>query len=94
MATKRQLIPLLMEDLRKYSTELLEDDTFSLENDIDFESVLQDLLWDRGLCEGCRNWFSPERSCEKETESLRTCINRAYDYLLKEYGSKKSNIDF
>ena len=94
MATKRQLIPLLMEDLRKYSPELLEDDTFSLEDDIDFESVLQDLLWDRGLCEGCRNWFSPERSCEKETESLRTCINRAYDYLLKEYGSEKSNIDF
>ena len=52
MDTKRQLIPLLMEDLRKYSPELLEDDTFSLEDDIDFESVLQDLLWDRGLCEG------------------------------------------
>ena len=64
MSTKRQLIPLLMEDLRKYSTELLEDDTFSLEDDIDFESVLQYLLWDRGLCEGCRNWFSAERSCQ------------------------------
>lgn len=90
MATKKQLIPLLMEDIRRYSPELLDDETFSLHNDEDFRCVVEDLLWDRGLCHGCKHWFSAERTCENPSDSMRTCVNRAYEYLLKENVLRKS----
>ena len=80
MATKKQLIPLLKEWYE--STGTLEDDPVDCEDEDDFQFYLQEALDELGLCNGCRWYFSAERSCEKETTGYGTCVNRLYRKLL------------
>ena len=85
MATKKQLIPLLKEWYE--STGTLEGDPVDCEVEEDFQFYVQEVLDELGLCNGCRWYFSAERSCEKETSGYGTCVNRLYRKLLEMKGT-------
>lgn len=84
MATKKQLASLLNEWYE--STGALEDPV-DCEDEEDFQVCVQDALYELGLCNGCKWYFSAERSCEKETTGYRTCMNRLYRKLLEMKGT-------
>lgn len=90
MATRKQLIPLMKEWIDGSGAYC---DPYDLNDEEDFTFFLEEMTYELDVCEGCRNYFSPDRTCERETPGTRTCVNRLYAKLkaMKDSGSSTPN---
>ena len=89
MATRKQIERIL----DQWNRELEEDaDTpgdIDITDPIDFDVMLHEYLGEYGLCENCKHYFSPERTCEKVSDSLVPCFNKIYKHWVERHPNWK-----
>ncbi len=88
MATRKQVAEDIEEWLRLTKCDVLEDEDLDIEEELDF--FIDEYLFQYGLCNGCRWYFKPDRTCEKTTESRQCCMNKVHRHWVdtKKKGSK------
>ena len=78
MANRKQAIEVIDKWLHEVDSEILNDKDLDIDEELKF--FVREYLDEYYLCNGCRWYFSPDRTCEKPTGGIRACINRMYDH--------------
>jgi len=89
MATRKQVVEAIDQWLHETESEDLEDKDLDIDDELEF--FLHEYLNEYGLCESCRCYFSPDRTCEKIGDSIRCCMNRMYAHWREHHNKGENN---